>query len=98
MPWTHNRMGGLWGSTILTDGTAQIIVMSNAPLPCTVFANPAAGDTITISYSCDGGTTYTNWAAGAVAVYTESVFDAPITHIRGQRTAGAGVTSVFGVC
>lgn len=82
----------------LLDGTAVVKSMAGAPVPCTVFARPAAGDTVTISYSCDGGTTYTAWPAGGVAAYTEDVLDAPVTHIKGQRTAGAGTTSAFGVC
>jgi hypothetical protein len=83
---------------VLTDGTSATIELADAMIPLTVFARPASGDTVSIEYSCDGGTTYTAWSAGAVTAYAESVFDAPITHLKGQRTAGAGTTSAFGVC
>ena len=91
-------MAGGATSQVLSSGTAVSLSMKNYPLPCTVWARPVAGDTVLLSYSCDGGTTYTAWAAGGVTVYTESVFDAPITHLKGQRTGGAGTTSTFGVC
>lgn len=96
---TRSTMDGkTYISQTLLDGTAVEKSMAGAPIPCTVFARPAAGDTVAIEYSCDGGTTYTAWPAGAVVAYTESVLDAPVTNIRGQRTVGSGTTSVFGVC
>lgn len=85
-------------SGTLGSGTAVIVPMRGAPLPATVWVNPAAGDTVTVTYSCDGGTTYTAWAAGSVTAYTETVFDSGITHLKFQRTAGTGTTSTYGVC
>lgn len=89
---------GLSLSGVLADGTAVVKAMSGVEFPSTVWARPASGDTVSVEYSCDGGTTYTAWSAGAVTAYTESVFDAPITHLRFQRTAGSGTTSAYGVC
>lgn len=82
----------------LADGTAVVLDLKWNEFPLTVFANPVSGDTVTVSYSCDGGNTYTAWSAGSVTVYTESVFDAPVTHLKFQRTAGSGTTSTYGVC
>lgn len=95
---TTPRMAGVTTPTILVNGTAVVVSTADYPLPATVWVRPAAGDTVALSYSCDGGTTYTAWSAGSVTAYTESVFDGPITHIKGQRTAGSGTTSAFGVC
>lgn len=82
----------------LADGTAVTVDTKWMDFPLTVFANPVVGDTVTVSYSCDGGTTYTTWSPGAVTTYTESVFDSGITHLKFQRTGGAGTTSTYGVC
>lgn len=86
-------------TNLLVDGNAVVWDVVPTPrYPFTVWVRPAAGDTVAVSYSCDGGTTYTAWAAGGVTSYTESVFDAPISHIKFQRTAGSGTTSAYGVC
>lgn len=82
----------------LLDGNAVICDVRAYGFPRTVWARPGEGDTLAISYSCDGGTTFTAWAAGPVTAYTQAVFDAPITHIKGQRTGGSGTTSAFGIC
>lgn len=94
----YPQMPGLRDVRVLVDGVAIVIPMAGGPLPATVWTVPVAGDTVTISYSTDGGTTYQTWQYGAVTAYTESVFDSGITHIKGQRTAGSGTTSTFGVC
>jgi len=80
----------------LADGTAVVLELADAVVPMTVFLNPAVGDTVTYSHSCDGGTTYT--VRGAVTAYTEDVLDSGITHLKVQRTAGSGNTSTYGVC
>ena len=92
------RMGGLHRAETLINGVAVVISMQHAPIPCTVWARPATGDGLTISYSCDGGTTYETWPSGVVATYTTDVLEAPITHLKGQRASGSGTTSTFGVC
>lgn len=91
-----NVMPGMFKTGTLADGNAVTISMFTAPLPCTVWVRPAAGDTVTYSHSCDGGTTYT--VRGAVTAYTEDVLDAGVTHLKFQRTAGSGTTSAYGVC
>lgn len=91
-------MYGPWAKKILVDGASQIIVMRGAPLPSTVYAKPAPGDTVTIEYSVDDGATYTAWALGGVTVNSDTTFDSGVTHLRGTRTAGSGTTSEFGVC
>lgn len=94
-------MHGLSFSGELSDGTAVTKDMKGHAFPSTVWVNPApgspSGDTVSVWYSVNGGTTYTLWSAGAVSEYTESVFDAPITNLKFQRTAGSGV-SQYGVC
>lgn len=98
-----NRMGGSWkgsgieGLTALVDGTAVIIEMFGAPVPCTVWTVPAAGDTVTVSYSTDNEANYDVIAVTAAAKW-EGRLESGITHLKFQRTAGTGVTSTYGVC
>jgi len=82
----------------LADGTAVVVEAKWLDYPLTVWVNPVAGDTVTVSYSCDGGTTYANWPSGAVTAYTEDVLVSGVTHLKVQRTAGSGTTSTYGVC
>lgn len=96
-PMTSKMNGGATVLT-LTSGTAQTLSAKGLPLPATVWTRPVAGDTVTISYSTDNGANYQTWPSGAVTSYTEDVLDSGVTHIKFQRTAGAGVTSTCGVC
>ena len=97
-----NRMGGSWkgsgidGLLALVDGTAVTIEMFGAPVPCTIWTVPAAGDTVTVSYSVDNETTYETIVTTTVA--WEDVIETGITHLKFQRTAGTGTTSTYGVC
>lgn len=93
-----NQMNGATKiSGTLTDGNAVIYQMANISFGATVWTTPAAGDTITISYSVDNGTTFTTWPAGAVTSTTSDTLVGAITHIKFQRTAGSGTTSTYGV-
>ena len=79
----------------------KIFNMAEAPYPCTAWTQPAAGDTVVMSYSLDGGVNYTASTLGDVtsASTTKSlVFYSEVTHIKFQRTAGSGTTSTCGVC
>lgn len=91
-------MNGLSRFAELPNGDAVELRMNGVHVPFTVWARPGDGDTVTIWYSCDGGTTYTEWAAGAVTAYTETTFVSPVSHIKGQRTSGSGTSSAFGAC
>jgi len=97
------RMTGGWGDPrTMVDGTAIVIDMEGAPLPATAWTVPVAGDTITVSYSLDGGVSYIAWPNGAVtsasaAALKELVFYGGVTHIKFQRTGGAGITSTCGI-
>lgn len=91
-------LGGLFASGILKDGTAVVVPMGRAPLPATVWTRPAAGDTVAVTYSTDGGKNYNNWTPGAVTAYTEAIFTFGVTHLKFQRTVGAGTTSTYGIC
>lgn len=95
------HMGGRnFSDGTLADGTAVVIDMLGAPMPCTVWARPASGDTVTVSYSVDGGQNYEVWqqgTSGAVTAYAADVLLGPVTHVKFQRTAGAGTTSTYGV-
>lgn len=93
-----NVMGGKHYLATLVDGVATVFQMLNAPIPATVFANPTAGDTISVSYSLDNGTTYTAWPNGPVTAASSDVLTSGITHLQFQRTAGTNVTSTVGVC
>lgn len=86
-------MHGLSRSTSFEDGDVQTFDMKGYAFPSTVWASPGSGYSIAVAYSCDGGTTFTNWAAGTVSSYTESVFDAPISHLRFTRAATESPTS-----
>ena len=94
-------MKGLFLDGVLTSDTAITHDMKWAPQPLSVWVNPVAGDTITVSYSLDNGATYTAWSLGAITSASTDkslVFYSGITHLRFQRTAGTGVTSTYGVC
>lgn len=85
------------GGTLL-DGVAVIVKMAAKPLPATVWTLPVAGDTVTVSYSVDNGTSYVVWPNGAVTAFSKDVLLSGITHLKFQRTAGSGTTSTYGVC
>jgi len=86
-------------SGVLTSGTAVILSAKDLPLPATVWVEPVAGDTVTISFSLNGGLTYNTCIPNVVTTvpYYNSLVTG-ITNIKFQRTAGSGTTSTFGVC
>ena len=84
-------------SGTLVDGTAVILSMARSRPNATVWTVPVAGDTVTVSYSVDGGTTYTTWPKGAVTTASNDTLLGAITHIKFQRTGGSGITSTYGV-
>lgn len=93
-----NEMRGTFSNGTLTSGDAVVVAMGGAPIPATITASPVAGDTVTVSYSTDKGSSYTVWpqgTAGAVTAKTRDVLQSGVTHIKFQRTAGAGITSTF---
>jgi hypothetical protein len=61
------------------------------PIPCTLWVRPAAGNTLTVAYSIDGGLNYQSLTAltGATA-YSEIAVSAGISHIKitGSSTGG----------
>ena len=94
---------GLSRVTAFEDGSdVQTFSMQGYDFPSTVWVSPGSGYSIAVAYSVDGGVTFTNWSAGTVSVYTESVFDAPISHLRFTRSQTASpttfATSRAGVC
>lgn len=92
--------GGQFASGTLADGNAVIIPMAGARLGCVVWTEPVVGDTVTVSYSYDGGTTYYEWPHGPVTSTSTDKADTvngAITHVKFQRTGGAGTTSTYGV-
>ena len=86
-------------SGTLINGTAVIVPMLTANYPATVWVNAVAGDTVAVSYSVDNEVTYTAWPNGSIvgAATSNDTMNSPITHLKFQRTAGAGVTSTYGV-
>lgn len=80
----------------------QTFEMKGYSFPSSVWVDPGSGYSITVAHSCDGGVNYTNWAAGAVSAYTESVYDAPISHLRFTRaqtsSPASGSICRAGVC
>ena len=95
---SYQTMRGAFNITTLSSGTAVVVSMTGAPIPATIWARPAVGDTVTVSYSTDNGINYNTWPGGAVTAYTEDALLSGITHVRFQRTAGSGTTSAAGVC
>ena len=99
---SRNIMSGGWHNATLPDGNAVVVDMDSAPIPATVSVVPVAGDTVEVSYSLDGGVTYILWENGAVTSASpdaakQLVFYSGITHLKFQRTVGAGVTSTSSV-
>ncbi len=90
-------MSGALVSRVLVDGAAVIFDMDGQGLPSTVWVNPVAGDTVAVSASVDNGVTYLDWPAGAVTTYTDDILESGVTHLKVQRTAGAGTTSAWGI-
>lgn len=88
---------GLWIKQIVAGGSTVILNMSGSPFPCSVTAAPSGGDTLTISYSCDGGDNYTTWAPGTVSNAAVSCIQVPITHLK-IVCVGTGAASAFAVC
>lgn len=85
------------------NGDAVVIPMDFAPIPATVSVIPVAGDTIAVSYSLDGGVTYIAWDNGPVTsantdAEKQLAFYSGVTHLKFQRTAGAGTTSTWSIC
>ena len=97
-PNASNRMTGPFKPpTALANGVAVTISMMGASLPATVWVNAVAGDTVKVSYSLDG-INYSDWPKGdVVGVASNDVLDSGVHSIKFQRTAGAGVTSTYGV-
>lgn len=95
-------MHGLSKAVDFVDGDVQIVAMKGYSFPSTVWAAPGSGYSITVAYSVDGGVNYTNWSAGTVTSFTESVFDAPISHLKFTRaqtsSPATGNESRAGVC
>lgn len=93
---------GLSRSTAFEDGDVQTFEMKGYAFPSTVWAAPGSGYSIAVAYSVDGGVNYTNWSAGTVTSFTESVFDAPISHLKFTRSQTSspttGAESRAGVC
>jgi len=92
------KMNGSFYQGVLLDGNAVVISMTNAPIPATIWAKPASGDTVAVSYSVDGGVSYIAWDNGDVTAFASDVLSSGVTHMKFQRTAGSGVTSTVGVC
>ena len=93
-----NKHDGVSG--YLTSGTAVIVNLVGFYIPTKIGVTVVVGDTVTVSYSIDGGITYIVWPLGAItstSLVTSDTLAAPITHVKFQRTAGAGTTSTYGV-
>jgi hypothetical protein len=91
---------GLVNEGTLADGTAVEIVCEDYKPPLTVWAEPAGGDTVTVTYKSGRTATAQAWpngTAGAVTAYAEDVLLGPVYSVLFQRTAGSGTTSKFGV-
>lgn len=92
------RMNGAYHIGTLGSGTAVTISLIGAPVPSTLWAIPAAGDTVNMWVSFDNGTNWTEWSKGAVTAAANAALISGATHLKAQRTAGTGTTSTFGVC
>jgi hypothetical protein len=99
MPGTiRTAMAGRATVVTLVDGDIVTFVGEGMPLPATVWARPAAGDTVAVTYSTDNGVNWQAWPIGPVTAYAQDVLLSGVTHVRFQRTAGTGTTSTCGVC
>lgn len=95
---SYLTMRGAFNITPLPSGTAVVVSMTGAPIPATVWARPAAGDTVAVTYSTDNGVNWQAWPTGPVTADAQDVLLSGVTHVRFQRTAGTGTTSTCGVC
>ena len=90
-------MRGLFTSGTLVDGEEVEVSMVGAPLPATLWVNPAAGDTVNLWISFDNGASWLEWEEGACTILTATSLNSGATNLKAQRTAGSGTTSTFGV-
>lgn len=93
-----NQHDGVSG--YLTSGTAVIVNLVGFSIPTTIGVTVVVGDSVTVSYSVDGGLTYVVWPLGVItstSPITSDTLAAPISHVKFQRTSGAGTTSTYGV-
>ena len=91
------RCAGEMLAGVLTNGTPVVFKMVGVELPATVWVEPAAGDTVTVEYQGGGSASWVAWPNGAVTAYSAAVLDAPVYALRFTRSAGAGITSKYGV-
>ena len=86
------------GPAVLANGTAVTYPMQGCPLPAVAWAEAVTGDTVTITYSVDGGANYRALVpANVTSGYQEWRIGTNVTHLKFQRTAGSGTTSTYGV-
>lgn len=101
--WDLKRIFGSWRSTrmtaahgdpsIMVDGTQIDINMLGAPMPCALYLDPVAGDTVQAWYSAYSDKSRMVTIATVTAYYESVQFTGSVAWIRVQRTAGTGTTS-----
>lgn len=84
--------------------TPVVVDMMGAAVPCSVWAKPAAGNTILVEYAVENtavdnpaAATWFPWPSGTVSTATMEILDAPVTALRFTRAAGIGTTNAYGV-
>ncbi len=82
---------------VATSATAQVWSAGGFPLPGTLWVRPVAGNTFTVDYSTDGGTTYQSLASlTGAAAYTETQVTSGFTHMKITPSGVQG--GQWGVC
>lgn len=84
--------------TIPVGATNVVYDATFFPLPATMWVRPGAGETLTISYSTDGGTNYQSLTAlTGAAAYTEVQVNAGFTNLKITSAPGS-TAGTWGVC
>jgi len=83
--------------TLPTSAVDTVYAMGDHPLPGTLWVRPTSGNTLTVAYSTDNGTTYQSLAAltGATA-YTECQVLSGFTNLKITTSGVQGGT--WGIC
>ena len=97
-PGASRMSGAVFASGTLANGDLVSIPMAGAPVPCVIGVTAVTGDTVTVTYSRDGGVTWKPLIPASVtSADQEWRLGSGVTHFGIQRTAGTGTTSTYQV-
>ena len=79
------------GSTAVTSSDAIVVDMSGVAVPRNIWVIPSSA-TVSVEYSTDGGSSWTDWPAGDVTATTSDTLLYPVSAIRLTKVSGTSYT------